>query len=298
MENILLTGSSGFIGKHLFEKIDLLKNDYRLIGLSSSLKNKNHVNYDPLQNFKSLFLDLEINEFDIVIHCGAFTPKNREQVDSFDNNFNVISTVNLLKSLPNIPKSFVFISTLDVYENTNGIISETSNVKPNNLYSLSKFYCEELIIKWGKENNVIVHILRVGHIYGPGEEKYQKLIPTIMDNVINDISPSIYNLGKDLRSFLYIDDCIQAIINALKLNKSHGIINIVSGKPYSVNYITETIVKISGKDLKTKLLNVDGIIKRDWIFDNSKMSKLLHEEITDIIDGLNTEFKYLINGGA
>lgn len=290
IENILLTGSSGFIGRHIINNISALDKQYRIFGFSSGDSSGANIKYNPLHNFKSIFNSLKIDKIDFVIHCGAFTPKNPNEANSFENNFNIISTINLLQSLPSLPQKIIYISTLDVYQKSDEIISETSKVNPLNLYSRSKYYCEELLVNWGIENNVIVQVLRVGHIYGPGEERYQKLIPTIIKNVKNNIRPTLYNNGVDLRSFLYIEDCVQSIINALKLSDSVGIINIVSKFPYTVKEITELIIEISGKKIIPNYISVEGLKSTNWIFDNQKMEKYLHVERIGIKEGLSKEF--------
>ena len=287
MSNILLTGINGFIGKNLYDSLMKIKK-FNIYPFTTS-KNTNYIYFNPKSNFSKIFINKNITNIDILILCGAYTPKNINNFENFENNYNVISTINLIESLPNKPSKVIFLSTLDVYKNTNDIIDENSEVLPDNLYSLSKFYCEKILSSWCKENNILLHILRIGHIYGTGEEKYQKLIPNTIYKLKNNLIPEIINNGIDKRSYLNIKDCTKAIISSLYLESYTGPINIVSQNAYSIEFIINNLINISGLNIKPNFI-YRNINVRNLVFDNSKMRKYLHTEEVNITDGLTEEY--------
>ena len=59
-------------------------------------------------------------------------------------------------------------------------VDEHTAVNPTSLYGASKYYCEKMLAVFCKNNNIIFHNLRIGHVYGIGEEKHQKLLPQII----------------------------------------------------------------------------------------------------------------------
>lgn len=294
-KKILLTGATGFIGGNILKAIHEDGN-YDVICLGSSqideFKFINHKNYTFS---KESFYREGIDKIDIVIHAGAFTPKQNSEANNIEkSSSNIFNTIHLINNLPSLPEKFIFLSTLDVYPSIEGEITEEITPNPNALYGSSKLYCEKVIEKWAIQENVIFQILRLGHIYGPGEGDYQKLIPLSIKKLIGDEIPTIYSDGADLRSFLYVDDCCRLILNSISLLNSAGPINIVSAHSESIKKIIEILCSYKSEKLKPTILN-RKIPRRDLVFDSEKMTDLLGEEQVSIQDGLKLEWEYFLN---
>jgi len=137
-------------------------------------------------------------EFDLVFHIGAFTPKSgAEGNDHEKSTSNIYFTQSLLNALHNQCKKIIFLSTLDVYSSKEEIITEESIISPISLYAHSKYYCEKLIEAWANLHSCAYQILRIGHIYGPGEESYKKIIPVTIKNVLKGQSPKF--MAKEMK---------------------------------------------------------------------------------------------------
>ena len=63
-----------------------------------------------------------------------------------------------------------------MYEESKVICEETNTI-PKSLYGWSKLYCEKMVEQYGELNGIDTQVLRVGHVYGTGEEGYKKIIP-------------------------------------------------------------------------------------------------------------------------
>lgn len=293
MEEILLTGSNGFVGSNFISWVKENSPEvYKRFVLLSSVKRFDieTVIYPDLHSLP----DLRERNIETVIHLGAFTPKSGKEANAVSRcNENIFFTDSLLHVLPNSVKKILFISTLDVYKPTTNCINEESDVHPASLYGESKLYCEKMITAWCEQQNITLQILRLGHIYGRGEEKYKKIIPEFIRTISNDCSPEITTNGNEKRSFLHINDCARAIVNALQLQKNHGPINLVSERSYTIKEIAEILIRVSGKQLGYKVLN-SSTETRDYIFDNSKMKKLLCTESVSLEDGLKDEYDFFI----
>jgi len=292
---LLITGASGFIGKNFLSYIEdnhLL--DLMDIILLSSKCDGSHICV-PHNNYnftKEDFLSQGITEINVVLHLGAFTPKCGSQADNIQLSFsNIKNTLHLLQNLPAKPNKIVFISTLDVYSDSS-IIDEETMPNPSSLYGWSKLFCEKLISQYAKENGIDYQILRIGHIYGPGEENYQKLIPLTICRILNNEDPVIFTDGSELRSFLYIFDCCKAIWKAITLTEMPGPINIVSKHGESVKNIVKLLIDISGKKLSIQILN-QPIQTRDLLFNADKMEHYLCHEAENLKSGLEKEFNYM-----
>lgn len=290
---ILVTGTSGFIGKHLLVKlIDTYGKNYILALTSTPINQCPFLIHNNYQFENEFFIKNGFERIDTIIHAGAFTPKNSKQANDINNcNRNIINTEILLNSIfPNL-KKIIFLSTLDVY-GEDEILSEDSIIAPISLYGNSKLYCEKMIDAFAVKSNLTHQILRIGHVYGPGEEKYQKIIPVTMKKILNNEELEIWGSGLEIRSFIYIEDVVAAIVKSIDLNEYVKPINIVSNQQINIKDLVTKIQKIA---------NHNGIVKiipnsskgRNLIFDNSIMTKFFLSNEKKIEDGLFEEWEYM-----
>lgn len=289
---LLITGSTGFIGKHILKHLENNYADMCDIVLLSSISHDffKTILHNDYTFTKNDFYKMGINHVDIVLHIGAFTPKSGTEANDIEkSNSNIFSTKYLLDNLPNLPSQFIFLSTLDVYGRIDTVISEESQVNPLTMYGWSKLYCEKMIESWASEHNVTIQILRVGHIYGKGEEAYKKVIPVTIEKIKNGKNPQIFGSGEEKRSFLHVKDVCYFIMKSLELKTYEGVINLCSSTPYSIREIIEILLKISNSKLQIeyKQTQAKGI---DLVFDTSKMHRLLGYEQINIEEGLSNEY--------
>lgn len=293
MSKVLITGATGFIGTSLINYLELNKPEVltRIVALSSKTHSKL-----PTVLYQTNPFDIPLLEnITDVIHIGAYTPKNNlEANDILRVTENIEFTVKLLNSLPQSVERLVFISTLDVYLLDGSILNEQSTVKPVSLYGWSKLYCEEVVRHWCEQNHTSCTILRLGHIYGTGEEVYKKIIPETIKKLIHGLPPIIYSDGQEERSFLNVDDCVRCIWESLSLHAPYTLVNVVSGKSHTIEELIDILIKISGQDVKPQVRR-DEIKRNNYIFDNSKMIGLFGNETVDIVEGLNNEYRYFLN---
>ena len=146
-----------------------------------------------------------------------------------------------------------------------------------------------MVEQWGKQYASVVQVLRLGHIYGQGEEAYKKLIPETIRNIKSDKAPVIYSAGNEKRSYLHISDCVRAIWSAVQLDEPIGPVNIASAKAYPIKDIIQILVDVSGKNLRPDIL-YKNIPVRDVLFDNKKMEHYLTVEEQCLHEGLKQQF--------
>ena len=293
---ILLTGASGFIGKHLLaELIQEFGKDHILALTSTPVTEANYLLHNGYNFEADYFIKSGYGtQIDTIIHAGAYTPKSSKQAnDVVKCNSNIITADKLLSAdLPNL-KKIIYLSTLDVYGPAE-VISESSLVQPGSLYGESKLYIEKMIIAWANANNKVHQILRVGHVYGPGEQAYQKIIPLTIKKLLQDQPLQIWGTGKEIRSFIYIEDVVKAIINAMKLSINSGIINLVSSQKITIAALVYKLIALSGKSIVPEVVPVH-LPGKDFVFDNHKMKDLLFSNETSLDEGLLQEWTYMKN---
>jgi UDP-glucose 4-epimerase len=285
---ILVTGSTGFVGRAVLKRIEQNGTDNNVV-LLSSIQHQNYPTYIYKKNGKEYQWNLA-EDFDVLVHIGAWTPKSTKESQNIDNGFdNILFTKSLIQTLGHL-KRIVFISTLDVYAPSEKAINENSIVAPISIYGYSKLYCEEMVKAWASQNNVECCILRLGHIYGVGEAAYKKLIPMLIQQAIVNDTINIYSAGNELRSFLDIDDCADVIWQAT-VGEMQGVFNVVSEHAVSVKEIAMLIKTLANSQSEIVIQN-RPIETRDCVFDNSHLKDFFVVQEKDLERGLKEEIEY------
>ena len=243
-KRILVTGSSGFVGRNLVE--ELKRHNVEVITLTDPAGHRSDIR--DWQTVK------EIENIDMVYHLAAKT----YVPFSFENPgetyaVNVLGTLNILElcRLRNVEK-IVFVSSY-VYGQPRYLpIDEKHPVQPTNPYMGSKVLGEELCRAYNTDFGVKCIILRPFNVYGVGQSG-DLLIPTIISQLqagkieLKDPAPK--------RDFVYVSDLISALIEAGKFDGNFEIFNIGYGTSYSVKEIVDKIVQLYGKEVKMNYEN-------------------------------------------
>ena len=236
-DSILITGATGFIGKHLVKKIPNYNIAVDQNGKNIDLRIRKEV--------------LKIKRSDIVIHLAGKIPseKNHSKNIFFEHNF--LGTLNILEyCIKKKVKKIIFISSY-VYGNPEkNPISEKHQIKPHNTYTKSKVLSEELCKIYAEKYKIEIIILRPFNIFG-NLQKDNSLISNIIKSIKNNSHITIINKNNK-RDYLFIDDLIEVIIKLINYECKFEIFNIGSGKSYSFENIIQLFEKKSKKKIKRK----------------------------------------------
>ena len=160
-------------------------------------------------------------------------------------NTNIIGTVNLLNECikHNIDR-FYHVSTDEVYGEL-GIdddpFLETTPYDPKSPYSASKASSDHFVRAYGNTYKLPFVISNCSNNYGPHQHK-EKLIPTVINKILNNESIPIYGKGDNIRDWLYVEDHAQAIDVIYHLG--------LDGNTYNIGGNTEmTNIEIVKRDL-------------------------------------------------
>lgn len=214
----LVTGGTGFVGRHLVNRL----NDIGQVEIVDKLINK-----DIRGN-----LDKEFEGVDYVFHLAAAIQPKR--VDEFYE-VNVDGTKRLLeRSVQNKVKRFIYASSAAVYGN---------GWRPINHYGLSKKVSEDLVNFYDVESN----ILRFFNVYGQGG---RGLINTTIDSLKRDQLPIIKGDGTNTRDYVHVQDIVDALLLACFSKKSGDTFDIGTGTSYTTNETVKRVCKLMGKEFK------------------------------------------------
>ena len=183
-------------------------------------------------------------------------------------NTNIIGTYNLLESsnkILNFKKNkflFIQISTDEVYgdlEKSKRKFTEDSNLKPSSPYSSSKASSDLLSLSYYRTYKLPVIVTRCTNNYGPYQHP-EKLIPKVIQNLINNKKIPVYNKGNEIRDWIYVEDHINAIISLIFNGKVGQIYNIGSNNTQSNINLVKKIINIYNIENK-KNIKFKKIIK-------------------------------------
>jgi nucleoside-diphosphate-sugar epimerase len=299
----LVTGAGGFVGRHLVRRLALDPTAPVLaIGGSGTTAAEpgtatTGVTYLP-RRVQELGLEtwreLGIESFDTVFHLAAFTPKRPDEDDPVRiHESNIEACRRLYENLPRT-RRLVFASTLDVYGSppAGAAITERTPPAPQSLYAASKLYGESLAQWYGRRCGWEVVVLRYGHLFGPGEDAYEKLIPATLRSLLRGRPPVIFGDGCEQRDLLYVADAVEATVRAASAPAAAGeIVNVVRGESVEVREIINELVAITGflgpVRHRPRDGDGDGVSLR---FDAARMRELLGRwTLTTLAEGLRAE---------
>lgn len=290
---VLITGASGFIGERLVRAACAAYGRNGVLALSSRpsgdcdtvVYQKPDFTVDPADHPR-------LRSVRTLIHAGAYTPKSGSEADDPQGCNGNIHFTECLLALPLVElRKIVYLSTLDVYAPAD-LISESTATLPSTLYGLSKLYCERLVCIHAAKRELSSQIVRIGHVYGPGEEKYAKFLPKAMSDIIEGRPVELWGDGSDRRSLIYIDDVIQSIMNAAALPHDVGVINVAGSRAVAIRDLLDVVIAISGKRVEVRIRDRHAA-RRDYVFDTTKREQFLLPQETDLLTGLRAEYAYM-----
>ena len=275
-ENILITGANGFVGSNIINQL-INHENLNIIAISRTKSGLNgNIEYMKcdLTKENEVQSTLEKIEYvDRVLHLSALIP-GKESLDTCEYiNQNIISSINILKHLPESVKSFVYSSTIDVYGNPLiNPINEKHPTNPVTDYGASKLSSEKFLKIGLMDKKIPLTILRYSQIYGLGEPII-KVIPSFINKIENNESPVIYGNGEDVRDYIFIEDVANITISAL-FKGVNGTFNIGTGKGIKIKEVLSLILEIY--KTKLKVLNKPALKEPyESIYDISSSKNIL-----------------------
>ena len=259
MKKIFITGSEGFIGSHLTEK--LVKSGYNVrayvqynsfnsIGWLSNIDKKYQKKIDivfgDIRDKENL--ENSMKDCDYVFHLAALIaiPYSYKSPASYIET-NVVGTLNVIQSAQkNRIKKIIHTSTSEVYGTAQKIpINENHPLVGQSPYAASKIGADQVAISMSKSFGAPIVIVRPFNTFGP-RQSLRAVIPTIISQfVLKKKDILIGNLNSS-RDFNFVEDTCSGFICAMKSKfKSAEVFNLSSGKDFKIFEIINLLKKVS-----------------------------------------------------
>jgi UDP-glucose 4-epimerase len=284
MKNIVISGGAGFIGSSLAEV--LLKKGHRVTVIDnlSTGKKENLQPFLSSNKFNFIQLDLleigrlldVLKEFDMIFHLAANRDVRAGLVDTeIDFVNNIVATRNVLECMRKNAKckKIIFTSSSVVYGEPSKIPTPEyyGPLKPISLYGASKLACEALISAYIASFGLSGLIFRIANAVGPNSD-HGVVIDFVNKLCTNSKFLDVLGDGTQTKSYLYIDDLIEALLVGLgDFDSSLETFNVGSDDQISVNSIAQIVSRelgLDGINVRYGLGQADG---RGWSGDVKDM---------------------------
>jgi len=257
---LLVCGGAGFIGSAFIR--NYLKNNSNQsitnldsLTIGSNLKNLKSI--EKNQNYSLIKEDirneqkiLEISkDKDIIINFAAESHVDRSIANPKPFvETNVLGTYSLLEATRKYDKLFIHVSTDEIYGDTENeeSFTEESLVNPSNPYSATKAASDHLVAAYYRTYGINCIITRCTNNFGPYQFP-EKLIPKTIIRAKKDLKVPLYGDGKQIRSWIYVNDHVQALESLISKGKSGQTYNITAWNEITNKTIVEKILEFLGK---------------------------------------------------
>ena len=272
----LVCGAGGFIGSHMVKRLKqegywVRGTDIKYPEFSMSEADEFLIGDLTVQTFCDMVCNIEFDEiYQFAADMGGagyiFTGDNDADVM----NNSVTINLNILRNIKDYKSKIFFSSSACVYPEHNQLNPNTPDCReksvypanPDSEYGWEKLFSERLYLAYSRNYNIPVRIARYHNVFGPegtwdgGKEK----APAAICRKVAQLSPQggtieVWGDGLQTRSFLFIDECIEATYRLMQSDFDEPI-NIGSEEMVSINQLVDITAKVSGKDVNIN--HIDG----------------------------------------
>ncbi len=303
---ILVTGSSGFIGRNLIKS--LLSDGNKVIGIdiedcpdyllvptkTSNLTDENFTFIKGDLRDSDVLRALFERPIEYIVHLAAFTrvvESVNKPSEYFENN--VVVTQRLSEeAIKHGVKKFLFASTNAVAGDVGySVINENNALFPQSPYGANKAASEMMLNAYKSSYGLGAVRLRFTNIYGKDMATKDSFIARMCKAALGDKKIAIYGDGTQVRDYVYLDDVIGVIKRVLSLG-SPDILVVGSGSSVSVNELVKLVEETIGLKFSVEYQDAKKGEMKAVIVDNSSLKSIGIDKTSDLSEGLRFTWEW------
>ena len=256
---VLVTGSEGFIGKHL-----------------TNVLGKKAIGWD-IKNNQDIFaasFEEAVSKADALVHLAGKTSVEESFYDpGYYYTQNVFGTIRAITLAVKYGlKSFVFASSAAVYDESSKPVSEKYRINPVSPYGASKVAAEAFLQVY--QDNIPTTVLRLFNVFGANQNPdYAGVVTSFIEDA-KEKGLTIYGDGEQSRDFVHVNDVVAAIQAALEREgETYQVYNIGSGISTTIQRLADTFDDVYPEKLEIK----HGEGKREIYYSCANIEKATKE---------------------
>ena len=298
---ILITGGAGFIGTALAYRLTALAHEVSLLDLPKKFKSyhKDYECYEVDIRQRENFEALKHKQFSHIFHLAAQTSGAISQENpTLDVDTNVKGTLNVCSFARTCgAQKIIFSSSMAIYGNQEGRITESTPLAPLSNYGVSKL-CGEAYIKSFAQFGVRYAIFRLFNVYGPGQDMYnlkQGMASIFMAQALTSDCLRVTGSLQRYRDFVYVDDVVEALLLGLEDRTDSQIYNVGSARATRVDELIECILSLCPKPRESfEVCNIGGHEGDTFgsLADITKLKSLGWSPKVPLTEGLERMYQY------
>ena len=305
----LVTGTAGFIGSHLSER--LIEAGHEVVGLDAftdyyarSIKESNIASLTKRRRFRFIESSISDANFDDVLdgvthifHLAAQAGVRKSWGADFAvyTELNIDATQRLLEaSVSRRIERFVYASSSSVYGDAAPIpMLETARPAPLSPYGVTKLAAEHLCMLYHANYNVPTVAVRYFTVYGP-RQRPDMAFHRFLKAIHHNEPLSLYGDGEQTRDFTFVEDAVAATIAAAERGADGSVYNVGGGSRISMNEILDVMAECTGKAPDVQRGETQRGDMRDTFADTTRAKTDLGFTPRVILrDGILAEYQWL-----
>jgi UDP-glucose 4-epimerase len=304
---ILITGGMGFVGSNLAialvrlgAKVTIV--DAMIPGYGGNLFNIEPIREQVVVNFCDIrdthVMDYMVSGKDFVFHLAGQVDHILSLTDPYpDIDMNIKGTAVIMEACKrnNPDVRLIYTGTRGQYGLATSLpVDEEAPTRPRGIYEISNLAAEKIILVYHDVHGIRSILLRLTNIYGPRAQMRHSrygVVNWFVRQALDNQTIQVFGDGQIKRDFLYVDDCVEAMLSCALSERAYGeVLNVGIDTPTNFVELAQTVVKVCGSgnwEFAPFSPEREAQEPGDFFSDISKIRRLVGwEPHTGLADGL------------
>ncbi len=309
---VLVTGGAGFIGSNLAIALVGAGASVRVVDAMIPGYGGNRFNLRPVEDSVSLdvadirdaaAMDRAVRDVDTVFHLAGQMDHVLSLTDPYpDIDINIRGTTVLMEALRarNPGARVVYTGTRGEYGAADSLpVAEDAPTNPRGMHEISNLAAAKIVEMYGHVHGMRTAVLRLSNVFGPRAQMRHSrygVVNWFVRLALDGAPIPVFGDGSIIRDFLYVDDCVDAILRAGSSEAADGeLLNVGGGEPVTFREVAETLADLVGARWEFAPFSPERKAQEpgDFYSDISKISRLLGwRPRTSLREGLEETVAY------